>query len=339
MDTFEMTRFLGNHRHRQATAVFIFLAILLFGGPIRSSFAETIINVNTFDDLKQGSDGMCSLREAVIAANTDRRSGNRNGECVAGDGADTIVLPAGTYQLTRTDNGQENAAATGDLDLLDTVTLEGVGADVTIIEGVGLHDRIVHVIDGTAVITGITMRQGNVPGSGGGVYVESDLTLTAVTISENIASDNAGGIFVADTGTLTMSDSAIWGNMAPGFGGGLWVQGQAALSNVTISGNASGQAGGGLSNAGTTSLNFVTIAGNTAVSGSSLQNQSGNVSVSNSILSGSCAGEWQSLGHNLIQDGAGCAVSAAAGDLIGPDPLLDSLSDNGGPTPTHALLA
>src|SRR5690349_19345257 len=53
-----------------------------------------------------------SLRSAIIAAN-------------AHAGADTILLPAGTYTLTISGNN-ENAAATGDLDITDALTIMAV---------------------------------------------------------------------------------------------------------------------------------------------------------------------------------------------------------------------
>ena len=65
-------------------------------------------NVTTFNDVIDGSDSVTSLREAVIAANSDSNADN-----------DTINLPAGTYTLSLTGTG-EDAAATGDLDLTDT---------------------------------------------------------------------------------------------------------------------------------------------------------------------------------------------------------------------------
>ena len=62
--------------------------------------AATTITVNTTEDAI-GNDGRCSLREAVIAANRDIASGALAGECLAGSGADTIVIPTGQYVLTR----------------------------------------------------------------------------------------------------------------------------------------------------------------------------------------------------------------------------------------------
>ena len=48
------------------------------------------------------TDGQCTLREALIAANTDAASGSTPGDCAAGDGADTIafaILPAGLHTI------------------------------------------------------------------------------------------------------------------------------------------------------------------------------------------------------------------------------------------------
>ena len=54
----------------------------------------TILVTTTTDQVK--TDGLCSLREAVIAANKDLGSSSQPGECPAGSGADTIEVPAGT---------------------------------------------------------------------------------------------------------------------------------------------------------------------------------------------------------------------------------------------------
>jgi hypothetical protein len=46
-----------------------------------------------------------------------------------------------------------------------------------------------------------------------------------------------------------------------------------------------------------------------------------------------------SQGYNLIQDRSGAIITGdETGNIYGQDPLLGPLQDNGGPTPTHALL-
>ena len=56
-------------------------------------------------------------------------------------------------------------------------------------------------------------------------------------------------------------------------------------------------------------------------------------------ISPDVAGELNSQGFNLIQDISGATIIGdLAGNIIGQDPLLGPLADNGGPTLTHALL-
>src|SRR5207245_8353591 len=59
----------------------------------------------------------CTLRAAVQEAN-------------ASPGADTIMLPAGTYKL-KLAGIDEDAAATGDLDIVGDVTIVGAGSKTT----------------------------------------------------------------------------------------------------------------------------------------------------------------------------------------------------------------
>src|SRR5262249_41666993 len=72
---------------------------------------------------------------------------------------------------------------------------------------------------------------------------------------------------------------------------------------------------------------------------------SGNVTVTNSILAGNnggngdCSGTLTTAGgYNLIQNAAGCTLAGTTtGNVIGQDPQLAALADNGGPTKTHAI--
>src|SRR5262249_37849082 len=71
---------------------------------LEDRIVPTIFKPTIFTD---GGAGSGSLRAAVISANAD-----------AGTSTDTIQLKAGTYSLTIANtSGQENAAATGDLDI------------------------------------------------------------------------------------------------------------------------------------------------------------------------------------------------------------------------------
>src|SRR5205085_2252272 len=112
----------------------------------------------TTADVVDPNDGVVSLREAVLAAN-------------ASVGVpDTINLPAGTYVLTRV-GADEDAAATGDLDITDRLTIVGSGAAATAIDG-NLSDRVFDLRSDALTLSRLTVRNGRVTGPtavGGGI--------------------------------------------------------------------------------------------------------------------------------------------------------------------------
>src|SRR3954468_22489760 len=97
-------------RCTRALMLAIFMGAL--AGP--GSAAANTITVSTDSD-SIANDGVCSLREAIRAGNLDTTSGAMLGECAAGSGADTVVLPAGFYTITRT--GADDGSFQGDFDV------------------------------------------------------------------------------------------------------------------------------------------------------------------------------------------------------------------------------
>jgi hypothetical protein len=180
--------------------------------------------------------------------------------------------------------------------------------------------------------------------AGGGIYNQNDLTVRSSTIAGNRAlfenfdrQGGSGGGIDNKGGTVTISNSTVAGNDAGvgdvGDGGGIYndMDGTLTLNNATVSGNSDGDGygGGGIYNDMSATLHSGNsiIAGNTGYGG----------------YSDDLDGDLGSLGHNLIGDGtAGSGFDPT--DLVGTydspiDPLLGPLQDNGGPTPTMALLA
>jgi CSLREA domain-containing protein len=157
----------------------LLVALLAAVGNVQPAYSATI-TVNTIDD-ELNSDGDCSLREAVQAANTDTAVDG----CAAGSGADTIDVPAGTHTLSISGAG-EDANATGDLDITDDLTITGVGTTSTVIDGAGI-DRVFSTLSGATVeMTGVTVRNGTMA-EGGGIYNSGTATLTDVTASATLA--------------------------------------------------------------------------------------------------------------------------------------------------------
>src|SRR5687768_287451 len=99
-----------------------------------------VIRVTTLTD-EITANGSCSLREAVMSANTD---GSAVTDCVNGSGTDLIRVPAGVFRLTLS-----GAQALGDIDLQGAMTIRGAGARrTTIAAGPGFVDRIFEVSNG-----------------------------------------------------------------------------------------------------------------------------------------------------------------------------------------------
>ena len=238
----------------------LLILILALLGPVDVGHAATpvaqdddcprgAICVNTPLDEKQGNDGLCSLREAIIAANSDKKESGKPGECAAGDGPDTIIVPAGTYFLTRTDNGNEDASQTGDLDISGElkIVVDGPGATI---DASDITDRVFHILDGMVSITGVTIKNGgsNVD-SGGGIYNAGELTLENVTVSANSATGRGGGIYNAGT-LLALNNVTIADNTAND-AGGISNGGVAlVLSNTIVADNSPYDCSGSLSSGG-----------------------------------------------------------------------------------------
>src|SRR5208283_1714109 len=144
-------------------------------------------------------------------------------------------------------------------------------------------------------------------------------------------------------------------------GGGIYNSGTLTLlilSNDTMSDNSAGSQGGGILNTnGTLEVFACTIAGNSATSAGGLLNTgpSGSMEIGNTILAEGGSGEnitndpsstLLSRGYNLSNDAADGdpestgpgGILSHTGDIRNTDPMLGPLTDNGGPTLTHALL-
>ena len=161
----------------------------------------TTITVNSTDD-SLAVDGNCTLREAIIAANTDAAVD----ACPAGSGADVVVVPAGTYTLTLV-GADEDAAATGDLDVTADLEIDGAGAATTVIDG-NSTDRVLDIDPAgaglTVLISGVTLQHGTSVQEGGAVRSRATLTLADSIVQANLTSGTlavrGGGI--ASDGSL-----------------------------------------------------------------------------------------------------------------------------------------
>ncbi len=241
---------------KTVSLIILAAVIVLWGSSLSHLLAQadplhpegTIIVVNTeLDSLDD--DGLCSLREAVQAANTD----SAVYDCAAGQGADTIVLASGTYTMTIS-GADEEAAATGDLDITDDVEIKGNGSSLTVVSGNGI-DRVFHVDptekgihvefldlaiqDGDAIrdVVDVDIK------GGGGILTHSEIVLNGVKISNNRA-HRGGGLRITSLGSAIITDAVFEDNFADREGGGIYGDGSMDLQNVQIINNEADRGGG-----------------------------------------------------------------------------------------------
>ena len=128
----------------------------------------------TSDGLCATASGACSLRAAIQQSNSE-------------PGPDTVQLPAGVFELGLM-GVPENLGASGDLDVRDDLTLEGAGADSTVIVGsTGWEERVIDVVGAVAVsISGARISGSADPG--GALIAEdanSQVSLADVAVTQN----------------------------------------------------------------------------------------------------------------------------------------------------------
>jgi Bacterial Ig domain len=233
--------------------------------------------------------------------------------------------------------------------LTKNITLQGAGAQQTILDGSSAI-RVLEVQKGVvAVIKGVTIRKGNVK--------------------------NAMGSGVLNNGTLTLNESIITANESRDQkGAGISNAGHLTLLRSTISENTGIRSGGGIYNTGFLGCFYSTISNNSAVLGSAIANENGNATFvnctinepngnaitndgahagivfQNSIIvgrSGNANGAaclkspestFASLGYNLSND-ATCNLTATMDQANSQRIFLGVLQMNApGRTPTHALM-
>ena len=297
--------------------------------------------------------GAGSFRQAIESANTQ-------------PGKDEIIFDNSL-------RGGEITLTSGQLNITDSLQITGLGADSLTISG-NNTDRVFFINDGSddlieVEITDLTIAEGfrsfRGTGNGAGIGNFENLTISDSIIADNFAQE--GGAGISNQGFLNLINSAVINNLVGGGiialgGGGIYNDGTATITNSTIASNEGDDLGGGIANRGNLEVVNSTITGNIIDSGDvSSRNGAGIYNYSNSdraiatitssIVAGNSnnndlgGGLLNSGGNNLIGngDGADGFSNGVNGDLVGTtnnaiDPLLGTLQNNGGTTPTIALL-
>ncbi len=187
---------------------------------------------------------------------------------------------------------------------------------------------------------------------GAGVFNSGAVSIAESTFSDNRAGSSGGAI--DSSGTLTVASSTFSGNVAgggnneagePAGGGAIYSSGSFAVTSSTFTGNTGT---GTIYNLGGAeqppTILGSTFDGNNGAA--TLVDDGSSMIVAGTILADqttndpaapdtTCSGGVNDAGFNLEDDvAASCGFSAANHDLVGVDPELGPLQDNGGPTET-----
>ncbi len=275
-------------------------------------------HVTRFSDSGAGMGFRGDLRYCINKVNTN-------------PGADTI-----DFRVTGSIFARNLPALTSD------ITITGPGPDLLAVDGGGFltgdHPLFEVYPAVTIVISGLTISNHYVDERVPGIENNGTLILKDCTVSNNTQLSNDFGGAIVNNGLMTISGSTISSNKLTfgsfqGKGGAIYNGGVMNILNSTISGNRAEDSadGGGIYNAGSLDIRFSTITQNDANgAGGGIYNAgSGTLKLYNTIVAGNTASE----SGDDIQGGF-----TGSSNLIGGDPMLGPLANNGGPTQTHAVL-
>ena len=330
------------------------------GGAIMNFDGEVNIENSTISGNRSGNGGGLSGLGGLMLIRNSEISTNKAdyvGGGIHGQNADVILEDCAILQNSA-DDGGGILTDSGTLSVRTSVISKNKatnrgggmmsrGGMVTISEsemstnsattGAGLS----HAIGGHVTVEDSTITSNQSRTQGGGFELMSgELTIINTTISKNRAGAFGGGI-ANSNGILQVNNSTITGNSARTSGGGAWLQ--SAVSEIvesTITGNTAVKGGGVYRNLGDPIvigtrlvMKRNLISGNKATSGSETYNTDVNPVAPLTT-------EFNLMG---VSNNAGIVgFPLGATDIVPAVPIgsiLAPLADNGGPTPTHALVA
>ncbi|MCQ3937288.1 MAG: hypothetical protein DPW18_09600 [Chloroflexi bacterium] len=248
---------------------------------------------------------------------------------------DTIKVAVGTYTVA---SGNEVVL------INKSITLSG-GWDETFttqegrstIDGGGVRRGIAINTAVTVTVEYFTIQNGFHRNQGGGIYNYSGtLTLNNSIVSGNVSEWMGGGVY--NSGTLTINNTTISGNSGGnpccsggGGGGGISSYGTATINNSTIGNNKllGSFQGSGIFVHGTVTLNNSTVSGNTGKDGSGIYTFTGTVILNNSTITKNESRGVLITAGNLILQNTVIAGNGAGGDCYKNSSYNGSVTSQG----------
>ncbi len=189
---------------------------------------------------------------------------------------------------------------------------------------------------GELIVVRSRLHDNSATNHGGAIHVHPQIGAAFTTIADSLftanqATNNGGAFsssFSGDSATSTITNSTFSGNSTDAQGGALNVQGgnhTLHVAGLTVTDNQAANLAGGLraTEGATLAITNSIVAGNTATNGAP----------DCTVAIGASSVEH----HNLVGDSTGCVGMTSATNVLDTAAGLVALSNNGGPTETHAL--
>jgi CSLREA domain-containing protein len=296
--------------------------------------------------------GTCTLRDAVLAANSDPDLSVISFDSALFGAPTTITL------------------SQGDMVVTESTTIAGPGAGLLTIDAAD-QSRHFHFADPANPlaelltvnrVSGLTLVNGNdfigssePTGRGGSIRTAANLTLDSIQILDSRS--RAGGGLLARNADVTIVNSTLSGNRSANWGGCIYSRNNfLTVSNTTITGCSVQNAGVGTGLAIELDVASLDLVDSTVSKGGDLvaggagasiafqdANADSSVRIVRSIVGAggdtdlSGGGRFE-LDHALVQNPGEVNITSINASLTGIDPRLGELADNGGTTPTQILL-
>jgi predicted outer membrane repeat protein len=188
---------------------------------------EPRITLSIFTVMNTLDNGAGSLRQAILDADAAMGPDEIQFDASFSSSQHTITFTSATPQM----NGQ--------------LTITGPGASLLTVTRSGNVTASSNVFNSFATsltMSGMTVRGGNIAGSGGGLSVGGvtpNITLDSMHFALNNASGNGGAISLTNNASLTIRNSQIADNTAGALGGGIFFfqGGSLVMQNCLITGN------------------------------------------------------------------------------------------------------
>jgi predicted outer membrane repeat protein len=192
-----------------------------------------------------------------------------------------------------------------------------------------------------ATVTGSTFVSNHAQnGDGGAMLAEHGATVSGSTFTSNTA-DGQGGAMAVSYDTAEIVNSTITGNDAGGQGGGIWSYAyydgdSLTIDSSTVTGNSAGAVGGVFQRFNNySSVPDDTVVRNSIVADNTAEQGAADLQVDVSDNPSELHTSFDLLGTEPVATGAGTVVEDVPGsNLLGVDPKLGALQNNGGPTET-----